>query len=307
MIWDSVQSNILDKNKKKSFYLKWLLVLLSCPLCSCSYVRVARSPHYPDALRDTPVFQTMQSPQEWQQAYARLFPPVPSIKTPGGEVHASRPWIPGDELYDFNFFALDPANLRFRLYYQQQLALDFLAREGMVWILFPTDRLGFTGPLRPEETIPIAEGWGLQPWDLVDMLLIGQRIAMEHWRRDPGWLAIYLYPMESAPSGLISIALDKESGLPRRATWRRGVSRWRVYYDEWAHPSTEVSHEFDWPDLVPKRLTIRGSQPDVVLEINLNEFEFEAEFNPALLQLGQAATDFQFYPLERLDDYQAVD
>ncbi len=298
--------------------LTWVLaiVLLSLPGCRTLFVRPVAAPA-PLAMGS----ELRIDPATRQQAFAELFPPLERLQTGSGSLSARSRWWPAGQAMRFILLADEP-DLRFSTRNPLNLEpiFDVVIREGMMTVVLHRSEIFkfeggiFHGPI--EGASPFGRILGVEPVDMVPIFLIGQLVAQGNFESG-GWWRPTLEPVDpSAMGGLRQIVLDRATGLPARAWWARGPSRWRFWAGGRSRWNVQY-HVYDFfldprrPELgerlMPREFVIRSSTPAVTMRVSLpNEPERVGEvgyrFNqPVTAQAFQVREEYPVYPLEELE------
>jgi len=118
---------------------------------------------------------------------------------------------------------------------------------------------------------PFGERYGVEPADLVAVFAIGPRLAASNPVFEPKTDTILATPSTGDSDGLKSVELDRQTGLPARATWRRpGRPAWSVDYLAWdvAPPDAATGRVH----LMPSRLMIHHRSPRGTIDVTVRQF-----------------------------------
>ena len=129
---------------------------------------------------------------------------------------------------------------------------------------------------------PFGESYGIEPWDMVSILLIGRRLIEGEFRTKKGFWKLTLRPTEEGAlgDGLRRVDLDRKTRLPVRAYWEREGSRWEVIYRRWETTASETAGGREW--LMPSRFVIIHRRPRVRVEVMAREGTRQFRINPQL-------------------------
>lgn len=123
----------------------------------------------------------------------------------------------------------------------------------------------------PTRGTAFSRRYGVEPWELVPMILIGRRLATLEWHAVPGPEVTLLLPAEtdSVTDGLAVVEIERASGLPIRARWVTGVGEVLVEYRAWDLFGDSESGERRW--LMPTHFIVHRPETNVRLEIKPRE------------------------------------
>ncbi len=247
-----------------------LALMLIVPL-GCTLFR--RAP-----MQVPPDFQPLTDPATRADDYKKLFPPLPILKTGAGDITASG-GLSGKQALRFTYLGVDEGNLRLNTYIQTDSIFDVIVHAGTMTVVFYKVNQGivFEGPLGDGPS-PFGKLFGVEPGDLLPIFKIGQIVANESFTAK-GSGGRTLIPGEvSDKGGLRKIELDKQTGLPRTAMWRRPIAHhwwslrrsacWDVTYLRW-----DTFKDGRLPEeparLMPRAFKIVSSRPRITLRVEL--------------------------------------
>lgn len=290
-----------------------MLIVLFAPMGCTLFKRVP--------MQVPPNFKPLTNPATRLDQYKQLFPPLPILKTGAGDISASG-GLSGKQSLRFIYLAVDPENLRLNTKIQTEPVFDVIVHDGrMVVVFYPLkDFPGavFEGQLGNGPS-PFGKLFGVEPGDLLPIFKIGQLVATGSFNAKGSDQRV-LIPTEIADQiGLQKIELDKQTGLPRRAVWRRPVAHhwwslrrsvtWDVTYLSW-----DTFKDDRLPDeparLMPRTFNIVSNRPHITLGVKLHNspdsdppqpgYRFSTTLPPTVFN-----TDFNYpnYPLDRLEEF----
>ena len=141
----------------------------------------------------------------------------------------------------------------------------------------------------PAEGSPFRRQFGVEPWDLIPIVAIGQRVAAGDFQSVDGDRFVSVLPSEldAAPDGLKRLELDKATGLPREASWERDGAEWKVLYQAWDYADGPEGSSGRW--IMPTRFTITRRRPRVRIEVrprpDVQQYRIDVERNPRAYRL----------------------
>jgi hypothetical protein len=243
----------------------------------------------------------LTNPATRLEGYRQIFSALPKLQF-GGNLSASSAWWRGREHFDCFYFAYRPLEpgepqLRLRGYTNQTGPLfDVIVQQGLMTVLIHHPGDIFKGPV-PAEGSPFRSRYGVEPWDLNEIFLIGQRIADGDFLPESGSNSVAITDAGTT-TGLREIDFDSRSGLPSRAKWVRGETEWEASYREWALFTDDSIEE--QPRLMPSNVEIRRRHPRTTLELALTSYRFGPDVPP---QIFKPVVEYQYidHPLEELN------
>lgn len=222
----------------------------------------------PQNVDDVPGMALVRGGELTPVAFARVFPPVQRFRL-SSRILARYRRIFGKIYLDLSLVAEGTQSIRMKGQFPGNgvTAFDLLVRGGEMAVYVPQAGTFFRGPI-PEEGSPFGRRFGVEPADLIPIVLIGQRLASGDLVPVEGSRKPLFEPTESAynPDGLVRVELDPETMLPRRATWRRGKIVLNVRYRAWDIFPDRSSSE-NRPMLAPSRFTVVRKRPHATIEI----------------------------------------
>jgi hypothetical protein len=171
-------------------------------------------------------------------------------------------------------------------------------------VYLPLAGVFYTGNVPPEGS-PFGARFGVEPWDLIPVVQIGQRLAVAEFtsERRGNETHLLLSERDHRADGLVRVRLDPDTGLPREALWRRGDIEQEVLYEAWGiFPSIADPERLR---LVPTEFTIVRASPFARIEVRprpeLEQYKLDAELTRRTFELiFPRATSVR--PLEELGD-----
>lgn len=259
--------------------------------------------------------QAPADPATRVEAYKKLFPELPILKTGASRLIASKGRLSGKENMQFILLAVDRDNLRLNLFYTVNAKLlDVIVKDGMMTVIFykAGDFPGaiFQGDIVDSQS-PFGRRFGFEPWDLIPVFEVGQLVASGKFEAAGSERRTAFTPAEPSAPGLPQkIELDPATGLPRRAVWSRPVERrwWQlcrkpagldVTYQAWnAFKDDRMPQEP--AHLMPATFRMLNSNPKVVFDVRIeNGYRYSPTVPAAAFVIN---ADYKYYPLERLDE-----
>lgn len=301
-----MQQPLIDSVKSALGRMATLLILglLLGQLSGCSAFRPAPLV-LPAGFTANPQAVALANPQTRQAAYKALFPELKTLQAFGSLVAESL-WRKAKDPLDFIYFSRNDAGQKehllrmrgFNALVPTVFDIEVRGRQALVVIYPPLGKVIFQGEIR-EGGSPFADRFGVEPWDLVPMLAIGNEIARNDFESDPGRWTTTLTPRQRAAEGMRQVVLDSRSGLPRRAAWRFGGKSYESEYAGWEFikdPDTPVTR------LMPTEVRIH--RWGVTLKLTLSKYHYdkapkETMFDVSVERLSHEQ-GYSILPLEQL-------
>lgn len=211
---------------------------------------------------------------------AAVFPPLPKLQA-HGRVTFWRVWWPGKTYFDLDLLAdTSGAGLYLRGRRTPKTLFELYQTGEHMDVVVEHDL--FSGALDPASGSPFARKLGVEPFDLVEVLLLGQRLAEQELERKRGWFSERFIPADpTLARGLRWVKLDKESGLPSVACWEREIDgkarRFEVHYLSWARYRDEQGVVEEC--LLPNRMVLRKGAGAMRLRLVMERFYFDDALN----------------------------
>lgn len=226
----------------------------------------------PDEMGSAPAFAALAEGPASAQLLSEAFRPFETLRF-SSRIHARRYRFLGVALLDSSLIFSAPEELRMivRKPGDQTTLLDLLVAGGNLSVHIPLADSLFTGPV-PAEGSPLRRHFGVEPWDLLSVLAIGQRLSQMEFEveRHRKYDRLRVNdPSSDIAQGLQYVDIERATGLPTRALWRRGSARWNVDYRRWIRVESDEAAASDrarsW--IMPSEFVITGRRPRVRLEI----------------------------------------
>lgn len=149
---------------------------------------------------------------------------------------------------------------------RSQTLFDLLVDKRRMTVYFPTEGLLFEGDIPAEGTI-FGEILGVEPWDLIPVIGVGQEAAAIEAQWDRRWGHPVLVPSEEHPGGLQFVEFHAETGFPYEARWRRGDRKIKVKYLGWGEIERAPDAETPW--VFPTDILVHHRNPSGKLFVEL--------------------------------------
>lgn len=226
----------------------------------------------PATLDSEPAFAALAEGPASAQLLSEAFASFETLRF-SSRIRARRYRFLGVALFDTSLIFSEPGDLRMivRKPGDQTTLLDLLVTGGNLSIHVPLADSLFTGPV-PAEGSPLRRHFGVEPWDLLSVLAVGQRLAEVEFEVERHRKYDRLRVKDSSSDiaqGLQYVDVERATGLPTRALWRRGRARWKVDYRRWIIVQSDAAAASDraqsW--IMPSEFVITGRKPKVRIEI----------------------------------------
>lgn len=168
---------------------------------------------------------------------------------------------------NMNSAGKEAVRLRARHPGDQTTLFELVELNNNLKIYIGPARTYFEGEIPPDGS-PFRSRFGVEPWDLGSIITIGQRLAQGAFNVEHKRWTFRLVPSaaDAAGDGLAEAELDKTTGLPRSALWRRGDRQWTVDYEAWdVFNGYGQAEKLEW--LMPTRFTVHSKSPRAIIEI----------------------------------------
>ncbi|MCE5228529.1 hypothetical protein LLG95_02885 [bacterium] len=282
------------------------------------------------ALRPAPVGVPANAPAEMKlladpatrlQGYQKVFnPPPPVLKIGQSLIVASKGAFSGKDSIQFTFLGIDPRNLRLNTYPPAGgLSLfDVMLHDNVMTVVFYKSGK-FRGAVFQGEVMdggsPFGRHFGFEPADLISIFEIGQMIAAGGFEEKGSARRPALAPQNEKPLAPVKIELDRASGLPRGAVWRRPIdakhwwqrksARIDVTYKQWDMFTDEGAA--DQPArLLPRALRISSDHPRITLDVEIKAgYVFSPTIPSKAFVIAPSVIEqnYPLYPLEDMDRF----
>lgn len=262
-------------------------------------------------------FQPLTNPATRADQYQKIFQPMPILKS-AGEISTSGS-ISGKHTMGFLYLGVDDRNLRLNTKIQTEPIFDVIVHDGRITAVFykVNDGVVFEGRLSDGPS-PFGKLFGVEPGDLLPIFKIGQLVADGSFNARGSGKRV-LFPEEVEKAGLQKIELDKQTGLPRRAVWRRPIEHhwWSLRRSvtlDVTYLSWDTFRDDKLPNeparLMPRAFKITSNKPHITLRVDLLNspdsdppqpgYRFSTTLPPTVFN-----TEFSYphYPLDRLEEF----
>lgn len=235
----------------------------------------------PEGLGELPAFTALRSPEPSPDHFGEAFPPLRSFIM-SSRVVAQRRRFLGKTVFDLSMRVGETGLIRMlgRHPGDATALFDLLVGAGTLQVYVPSAGAIFQGNI-VEEGSPFGSRFGVEPWDLVPIILIGQRLAASDFTVLAGQRVrtLVMSARDVETDGLVRVELESASGLPRSASWERGRARWTVQYLAWDIVKEDAEPESAW--LMPSKFVIRRSRPRVQVEVSRRSSGQQFRINPS--------------------------
>lgn len=273
-------------------------------MSGCAVFRPAKPMVVPTAFLASNQAALMTNPQTRQAAYAKLFPSMPKLQL-SGDMVARGHWWQGKQYFETLFFALapkpvpGPQPLHMRGFIKQTSLFDVIVRDHYMTVLLHPDKAIFQGPVMDDQS-PFGKRFGVEPWDLITIFILGEDIAGGSFKSETGAKAITLKPAGGEPgSRLKLIQLDKRSGLPELAVWKSGKETYRVRYLAWDYFTDSLTGEET--RLMPSKVEIQRDKPKTTITLTVSKYQFNKQYSEKIFQ-AFVDSPYREFPLEKLNE-----
>ena len=284
-----------------------LLAFALLPLTDCRMLGIwsADGPagfvqHYPA--------QQLTDPAQLLRLYRDLFPEQEKLHVNQARLVTDRRWLPDRNAFAGRIYyvATDRDHVRLRMLVATNLLLDLTLSDRTLAVALPGDAerrwVGFAGVI-DEAGSPIQSVLGVEPGDLLPVFYLGQEVWKHEWRARERWRRVDLVPVAANASGLERIELDRATGLPRFAVWRRGEHRWTVTYESWDWFTDP--NEGGEAMLMPREFHVAPDEPAVRLHVRMDEesnYLFGGGVPARMFEPPASLARSEIYGLEHLED-----
>lgn len=281
-----------------------LLFAFSLSLTGCE--RFFRDPmRVPPEALDLPGVAALKSEEVTPQAFVDAFPAIDTFIM-SSRVKAKYRRILGTTYFEMSLATAGPKILRIagRHPGDRTTVFDMVFDFPEMHVYLPLQDAYYRGRISDQGS-PFGTGFGVEPWDLIPIIEIGRRLSLAQFesRRGLDGTELLMSEKDLAADGLERVLLDKESGLPGEAWWRRGEIEHRVVYEAWG--IFESINNPGEQHLLPTEFYVQRNNPYAYVEVRpraeLQQYKIEPELSKQTFQLifPQATT---FYPLEALEN-----
>lgn len=221
--------------------------------------------------------------------FGEAFPPIDTFIL-STRVQAKYRRILGTTYLEMSMVAAGPKMIRMagRHPGDRTTVFDMVFNFPNMHVYLPLEAAYYRGPVAPEGS-PFGTAFGVEPWDLIPILEIGQRVSYGQFSVAPGGTQTLLWMSDGdlKADGLVSVTLDRSSGLPEQALWRRGTEEYRVEYRAWG--IFESIRDAGERHLMPTRLVIHRADPYARIEVKpreeLDQYKIEPELSAKTFEL----------------------
>lgn len=262
-----------------------IIALVACTGC----FRFSKPMVVPEGLESWPGIEALRSGQPTREAFQQAFPKIERFIMIS-RVRVSQRRLLGKALLDVSLRAGGPRTLRMagRHPGDQTTIFDLLVNGESMSIHVPPNHSLYEGEIPPGGS-PFRRQFGVEPWDLIPIVAIGQRVAAGDFQYVDGDCFVSIIPsaLDTAPDGLKRLELDKATGLPREGFWERDGARWRVLYQAWDYADGPEGSGGRW--IMPTRFTITRRRPRVRIEVRprpeVRQYKIDIERDPSVYRL----------------------
>ena len=258
--------------------------------------------------------ERLTDPRTQGEAYRALFPAQPKLEIHGAMLRAHRRWASDIPPLRLNYAALESGTVRMRAFKPQVAApfFDLTLANGWMTVVLGRTSEAFVGSVsshggagEASPGSPFGQVFGVEPGDLWGIFDLGRRIGASEWKSTRHWRTVELEPPAPAQDGLQWVELDRRTGLPRAAQWRRGANRWEVRYGVWDwYEDARVTPGRGEVYLMPGQVEVRSRRPRLTLTLEMGEgagYRFGESVPPKMFQ-APALGRGRVYPLDRLKE-----
>lgn len=243
----------------------------------------------PEGLEGVPAFTALRSSEPSPDHFDEAFPPVRSFIMISRVVAQRRRFL-GKTVFNLSMRVGETGLIRMlgRHPGDATVLFDLFVGADTLQVYVPSAGTLFQGNIA-EEGSPFGARFGVEPWDLTPIILIGRRLGASEFTVLPGQRVrtLVMSPRDIEADGLVRVEVESASGLPRSASWERGRVRWTVQYLAWAIVGDESEPEGVW--LMPSRFVIRRSRPRVQVEVsrrsNVQQYRINPTENRSVFQI----------------------
>lgn len=276
-----------------------LLGTLLAGLNGCAFFRPVPPLTLPAGFQARTEAAALRDPHSRAAAYKKLFPELTSIQA-SGTLNASSRWRRGKEYFEFTYFSLnDRVKTEHMLRLRARRALvpffDIIVRGRIATAVIYPEHVIFRGEIPPEGS-PFVSRFGLEPWDLVPIFTVGQRVAGGDFKTNVGKRDTTLYPRDKKTGGgLRRVALENQSGLPRTAIWEINGKTYEVRYLGWDYFTDNLTEETT--RLMPTAIEIR--RYGVVIALKMGAYQYDKKPSDQMFSVSDVQ-GFTLLPLDQL-------
>ncbi len=264
----------------------------------------------PSGFNKDPLAAQLLNPVTRAATWDTICPAPPKLQF-GGQITASGRWSLGSDTFNTNYFSFRPGQgeptvrfIGFNMAMQTTI-FDMLVHKGRMRVMIMAPKkAAFEGPI-PKEGSPLRELYGVEPWQIANVFLIGRELATNRFSQTNKSKRLIVVPVKAASENTpASIELDSVSGLPAKATWNANGQQYEVYYRAWdwfRNKHSEETGSSDEPQLMPKHLQIRREKPDIRLDFKVESYTFGMEAPPQLFTMYNTE-QVKWRPLAELKD-----
>lgn len=288
----------------RPYTLAFLLVACSLPLTGCE--RFFRTPmRVPPHALELPGVADLKGEDLTPASFDKAFPAIDTFIM-SARVKAKYRRILGTTYFEMSMATAGPKLLRIagRHPGDRTTVFDMVFDFPEMHVYLPLQDAYYRGRISDRGS-PFGTGFGVEPWDMIPIIEIGRRLAFAEFdaRRGLDGTELVMSEKDLKADGLERVQLNRESGLPEEAWWRRGDIEYRVVYEAW-----DVFESINKPGeqhLLPTEFYVQRNTPYALVKVSpreeLQQFKVEPELSKQTFQLifPQATA---FYPLEDLEN-----
>ncbi len=259
----------------------------------------------PEGALEMPGIEALRGEAVTPADFVAAFPPIDTFIM-SARVKAKYRRFLGTTYFEMSMATASPKLLRIagRHPGDRTTVFDMVLDFPKMHVYLPLSKAYYRGQIS-EAGSPFGIGFGVEPWDLIPIIEIGRRLSLADFTAEStvNGTQLWMSERDLSADGLESVVLDKASGLPKKAFWRRGNVMHQVTYEAWA-----IFESINNPGerhLLPTEFVIHRSDPYAQIEVRpreeLQQYKIEPELSAKTFELifPQATS---FYELEELND-----
>lgn len=287
-------------------YLKLTLPVLLCVVMLTGCARLFPKPmRVPPEAEGLPGMAELRSAAPTPEAFAKAFPPIDTFIM-SSRVLAKYRRVLGKVYFEMSMVTAGPKMIRMagRHPGDRTTVFDMVFNYPKMHVYLPLAGAYYRGDVPPEGS-PFGTGFGVEPWDLIPIVEIGQRLGLGHFTAatGPGGTVLNLSEADRTADGLVSVKLDRATSLPSEVRWQRGELEHVVKYEAWG--IFESISKPGQKQLVPTEFTIQRRHPYARVEVRpreeLDQYKIEPELSKQTFELI-FPRETQFFALEELEN-----
>ncbi len=283
-----------------------ICLLFFCSLFSSGCSRFFHEPmRVPEGALEIPGIEALRGEAVTPADFAAVFPPIDTFIM-STRIKAKYRRFLGTTYFEMSMATASPKLLRIagRHPGDRTTVFDMVLDFPKMHVYLPLSQAYYRGQIS-EEGSPFGSGFGVEPWDLIPIIEIGRRLSLADFTPEStiNGTQLWMSDRDLSADGLESVVLEKASGLPERAYWRRGEVMHQVVYEAW-----DLFESINNPGemhLLPTEFYVLRNDPYARIEVRprkeLQQYKIEPELSAKTFELifPQATS---FYELEELND-----